>query len=145
MNSAFVSSQRPVKFRDIMTANFDSGARRIAQIKLAEKTIRAIQSDLEALVARGFDYEIHEPSFSMHPSTIRAYGHDIQPMQLHATTSTMRDLIVRFLLGCGYTAQRVAVDGLESFVVLRRIYTRVCLVVYCSPILAQQLADQEAA
>ncbi|CAJ9628813.1 ACP synthase [Burkholderia pseudomallei] len=141
--------KHPTSYNEIVAHANAVHARRLAQLKKAEKHIRAIERDL-TLVAEGGIY-IAVDKYSMRLEDCRApgeyhyNGRAKWALRIHAGIfSETADRAVRAFLALGWIVERIDTTPHRASLLLRRTKTQSRLLLDCSMELAQSLQPQEA-
>ncbi|TKC83858.1 ACP synthase [Trinickia terrae] len=142
--------KHPTSYNEIVTYANEAHARRLAELKRAEKHIRAIERDLALLAEKGLFVAVGE--FSMRLQDCRApdqygpYGRAKWALRLDTGIfSETSDRAVRVLLALGWIAERIDPAQRHANLLLRRPKTQSRLLLDCSTELARGLQPQEAA
>lgn len=128
-------ARRPQQLPDLATyagiveATKQAHARRLAELKSAERLIRAVEPDLAALRAQKVPYGIDNYSMCLRDVGDLFGRRQFALRILGGIFSESRDRLAQALLDRGYVVQKVTVNTSSSTLVLRREKTQVRVVV----------------
>ncbi len=141
--------KHPTSYNEIVAHANAVHARRLAQLKKAEKHIRAIERDLTLVAEGGIYIAVGEHSMRLEdcraPSEYHYSGRAKWALRIHAGIfNETADRAVRAFLALGWIVERIDIAPNRANLLLRRPKMQSRLIVDCSMELAQSLQPQEA-
>jgi hypothetical protein len=128
--------KRPTTYREIVQLAHDHHARRLAELKRAEKHIRAIERDLTLLAESGIVFDIGGYSMHLHdisePTSINRRAR----WALHISGgiwSESEDKLIAGFIGLGWIVESGKVSATGGSVVLRQAKTQIRVHMYGRP------------
>lgn len=127
--------QQPTKFGDIVNVEYQRHARRVAELRAAEKQIRAMEPDLRELVGKGIFYSASERSFQrIDARTDRSIGRAVYALTLdHGVFSACGDQLAKGFIDLGYEVERCEDCRYMPRVFLHRPKTQIRVTIRCTP------------
>lgn len=138
--------QWPTKYADIMYVEYERHARRVAELRDAEKLIRAIEPDLRELVAKGIHYASGVTSFyRLDIRNDRYTGRAVYALVMDSgATMSLDDQLAKGFIGLGYEVERCEDSRHAPRVFLRRPKTQIRVVLRCTPEFRDGLTKEAA-
>lgn len=141
--------KHPTSYNEIVAHANAVHARRLAQLKKAEKHIRAIERDLALVAEAGVHIAVGEHSMRLEdcraPGECRYTGRAKWALRIYAGIfNETADRAVRAFLALGWIVERIDIAPNRANLLLRRTKTQSRLLLDCSMELAQSLQPQEA-
>ncbi|MCV9914812.1 MULTISPECIES: ACP synthase [pseudomallei group] len=141
--------KHPTSYNEIVAHANAIHARRLAQLKKAEKHIRAIERDLTLVAEAGVHVAVDGYSMYLEdcraPSEYHYSGRAKWALRLRAGIfSETADRAALAFLALGWNVERIDIAPSRTNLLLRRPKTQSRLILECSMELAQSLQPQEA-
>ncbi|CAN7440297.1 ACP synthase [Paraburkholderia terricola] len=122
-----VRSRRPTAYSEIVQHACDAHARRLAELKRAEKHIRAIERDLTLLDEAKIGYDVSEYSMRLQDVSDPTAGDHRAKWALHISAgvfSSSGDRLIAGFIGLGWIVESGKTTANFGSVVLRRPKTQ---------------------
>lgn len=139
--------KKPSTYAEIVAFANDAHARRLAELKRAEKHIRAIQGDLTLLDEQGIYFDAGEYSMRLEDCRPASQWNARAQYALRIGTgiSNMGDRTIGGFMALGWIVERIRSDRMFANVVLRRPKTQLRVLLDGSEALVNSLQPQEVA
>lgn len=140
--------EHPTSYESIVAYQCARHERRLRELKLAEKAIRAVSADLNALAKRDLRVEVGEYSLYLidHRLRFRTTGRSKSALFISTQClSRTSDRFVEAFIDLGWNVEAINVERVFSQALLRRPKTETRIVLDISEDLAKTLQSREVA
>lgn len=140
--------KRPTTYKEIVQHAHDQHARRLAELKRAEKHIRAIERDLTLLDESGIGFDIGSYSMQLQDVSRPTSVNRRAKWALHISGgiwSGSEDKLIAGFIGIGWIVESGEVSAHGGSVVLRQAKTQIRIHVYGRPDYLRTILPKEGA
>jgi hypothetical protein len=138
--------QRPTTYRGIVQHACDQHARRIAELKRAEKQIHAIEPDLARLDEAQIGFDVGDYSMHLRDVSNPAAGEQRARWALHISAgvfSSSEDKLIAGFIGLGWIVESGRTSAGPGTIVLRKPKTQVRVHLHGRPEYVRSLLPKE--